>query len=321
MKLLQLSIFRKLLSVFIVLSFIFITTHPFVQAQVTSPAVSSTSTTLIPPSFELFADPGETLTEKIEVRNEGSNPLIYNVGKKNFEAVGDSGIVQLVSGNQGNTYSLSQWITPSVNSLNIAPHQSQDLTFTINVPQNAEPGGHYGAVSVESIPSNIPGAANIGTTQVSLILLRVSGNVTEKASVQSFSSPSYLEYGPVTLRLIIANTGNVHIAPTGTIVITDTFGNKVEEIPLTSRNVLPGASRIMDTVWNQTNLIGRFKATLVANYGESHQTLVAQVYFSVFPKSLILITGISIVILVLLVGFIIAGRRRILKAIKVITQG
>lgn len=285
-------------------------------------AQQATTTTLIPPSFELFANPGDSLSEALRIRNEGTTPITYNTSSLNFEADGDSGQVQLTTGETSKSFSLASWITPSIRFIVIPGHTERSIPFIIKVPQNAEPGGHYGALQIATASGgNVSGGASVAAGQVSLILLRVSGNVSEKAIVKSFTVAPYSEYGPVKTILDVKNEGAVHIKPTGTIVISDLFGAKVAEFPLDGKNALPGALRKMETTWSEKNPIGRFKAQLVAQYGEKHEPLIAETYFIVFPKPLAIGIGVTMIILVILIAFLIAGRKRIAKAFRVIAQG
>jgi hypothetical protein len=41
---------------------------------------------------------------------------------------------------------IANWITTDTNSFTIPSEGSQNVNFTINIPANATPGGHYGAV-------------------------------------------------------------------------------------------------------------------------------------------------------------------------------
>ncbi len=308
------TVIRALVSFSLFVSLIPLTSS--VHAQ-----VSSGGTTIVPPTFELFANPGDSLSEKISIRNETGSEEVYNISAADFEASGDNGEVQLVKGDSSRSFSLASWINADQTSVDIPAHREGTISFIINVPNNAEPGGHYGAIQIQSGAGNTPGAANVSAGQVSLVLLRVSGNVTEKASIVGFSAPGYSEYGPVPLTLKVQNAGNAHIKPSGTIIITDMFGAKVDEIQLNGSNVLPNAARNMVTYWTNKNPIGRFTATLVATYGEKHEALLASTTFTVIPKPLVIGVSIAIVSLIIIILLVISGRKRIAKALKVIAQG
>lgn len=278
--------------------------------------------TIIPPSFELYANPGDSLTDKLRVRNDSGVETKYSILVEDFKAVGEEGGVGLVDDPQSNTtYSLAKWVEPEPKSFTIGSGQEKQINFNINVPKNAEPGGHYGSILVkigdEGQVAN--SGASVSSRVGSLILLRVSGNVNEDASVSSFKSDKgYYEKAPVSLALRVKNTGNNHIKPKGTIVITNIFGQKVDQIDLTGKNVLPGAIRKMNTEWKPKGLLAnRYTATLVATYGQNDgQSLSGATSFIVFPKYLI---AICVIVLIIILAMI-SGRKKLKKALHNLTK-
>jgi P pilus assembly chaperone PapD len=51
--------------------------------------------TIIPPKFELFANPGDQLTESLRVRNESVSPITYQILVEDFSTSGEEGQVIL----------------------------------------------------------------------------------------------------------------------------------------------------------------------------------------------------------------------------------
>jgi hypothetical protein len=249
------------------------------------------TTTIIPPRFDLFGNPGDTVKEKLKVRNDSTTPSTYSVQVDNFTAQGEEGGVALLDTADGNntTYALAQWITTEPTNFSLAAGEERVVDITVKIPASGEPGGHYASVLVNRGGATAAGGSvSVASRVGSLVLLRVSGAVTEKAHVSTFAAEeSFAQYSPVNFDLRTVNDGNVHIAPKGTIVITNMFGKKVKEIPLTNANVLPGATRLVKTTWDDKGLIGRYTATLVATYGQQNQTLTASTSFIVFPLYLL----------------------------------
>lgn len=279
--------------------------------------------TIIPPSFELYANPGENISDKIRVRNDSGSEVSYQVLVEDFKAVGEEGSVDLIDDTQPNTtYSLAKWVIPEPRSFTLAANQEKEIPFSINVPKDAEPGGHYCSVLFQiggGDPKAAGGGASVASRVGSLILLRVSGNVKEDASVESFSTAQkYYEKGKVNFDLRVKDNGNNHIKPKGTIVITNIFGQKVAEVQLNGLNALPGAIRKMSTEWNPKNtfLASRYTATLVATYGQQNKSLSATTSFIVFPKYLIYIIA---VVLLVIIGLVV-GRKRIRQALHKLTK-
>ncbi|KKR17864.1 MAG: hypothetical protein UU65_C0004G0087 [candidate division CPR2 bacterium GW2011_GWC1_41_48] len=277
--------------------------------------------TVVPPNFELYANPGEGITEKLRVKNESSVQSTFQIVVEDFKAQGEDGGVELVDKEQSNsTFSLAKWIEPDVKTLTLGPGEEKALNFRVNVPKDAEPGGHYASILV-----SMGGDGNLNTSGASvasrigsLVLLRVSGNVKEETTVESFTAPKYSEKAPVNFGLRVKNAGNNHVRPKGTIVITDIFGRKVAEVPLNGLNVLPNNTiRKMDTEWKHDGLLAnRYTATLVATYGQQNKPLSASVSFIVFPKPLAAATAVGIVVL----GLVVVKRDKVKKILHNLTK-
>jgi hypothetical protein len=282
---------------------------------------TSKGLTVIPPKFELFANPGDTVTEKVRLRNESDFPVTYNVITEDFTSSGEEGAVALEDQTSTNTnYVLANWITPELKDISLQPKEESTFNFKIDVPKDAEPGGHYASILFSSGGETQPGAASVTSRIGSLILLRISGNVKETAAIETFEAPNYSQKGPVVFTLRMKNDGNVHIRPKGTIIITNLLNQKVAEIPLAGANVLPGAVRKMDTSWDQTNPLGVFTATLVATYGQQNLPLTSAIRFTVIsPLAAILIT-LAIVAAIVFLITLITGRHRFKKALKALTD-
>lgn len=283
-------------------------------------AATTGSITIAPISFELYANPGESLTEKIRVRNDSGADNTYQILVEDFKAVGEEGSVDLMDDQSNTTYSLAKWVVPEPKNISVKNGAEKEISFTINVPKDAEPGGHYASVLAEMGASGaqVQSGATVASKVGSLILLRVAGNVKENANIESFKANKYYyEKSPVSFELRVKDNGNNHINPTGTILITNLFGQKVAEIPLNGKNVLPGAIRKMDTDWSFSKLLAnRYTATLVANYGQQNQTLSATTTFIVFPKPF----AIALLIVVILIVLAILNKKKFKRFLHKLTK-
>ncbi len=286
------------------------------KAQTTSQRTIS----VIPPSFELLANPGDGISDKIRVRNDSQEETAYEIMVEDFKAIGEEGQVDLIDDTQSNTtYSLAKWVTPSPASFTLPAGGETEVSFSINVPKDAEPGGHYCSILVKmGGNTKVEGGASVASRVGSLILLRVSGNVKEEANIETFDTDkNYYEKSPVNFGLRVKNTGNNHIRPQGTLVITNLFGQKITELPLNGLNVLPDAVRKMDTRWEfSAFLANRYTATLVATYGQQNKPLSASTSFYIFPKYVGYIAGGVLLIIVLMI----VGRKRVKKLIHNLTK-
>lgn len=259
-----------------------------------------------PPVIELTADPGQTITTHIRVRNVTQGILIAKGKADDFGAGSDeSGQPKLLLDETGATrYSLKYWVQ-GVPDMQLAPQELKDATITIAVPRNAEPGGHFGVIRFTAVPPDLQGtgvalSASVGT----LVLLRVSGAVTEKLSVEQFATmrgenpTSFFENGPVNFLVRIKNEGTVHDAPKGSVTVYNLFGRKEASVAVNPNggNVLPDSIRRFEQNLPGTHWFGHYTAKLSLAYA-GNQTLTASAGFWVIPWRLVLVVIAALVVL------------------------
>ncbi len=279
---------------------------------------SSVALTITPPLSKINMEPGESLATAIKVVNNNAFPVTIYAKTVDFADNGSGGVKFLDDGNLPNTPEnqsiyLSQWITLSQDSQTLQPFQTATFSFSIDVPLNAQPGGHYAAILVGTNP---PGETAKGTEikvssyLSSLILARVAGAIVEKGAIREFTFTNRVyQGGEGNFRVRFDNLGNVHLAPTGDIKIFDMFGKQKGEIPVNEAsefgNVLPKSERTWDNLkWSGDDffLINRYRAELSLSYGdEAKQTEFATFFFWGFNWRLLAIIGAALLILLVLI--------------------
>lgn len=275
-----------------------------------------------PLTFELTANPGDTLINKLRIYNLSGSTIAIKMEKEDFTAVGETGEVR-VSPTESETYSLARWITISPESFTLKPNEQKFVDFTINVPQNAEPGGKYGSVLASTAgiigPDQEISGAFITQKLGALVLLTISGEVVENLEVKEFSAPSFLEYGPVPFTIRFENKGTIHLRPRGFITITDWRGKKVTDIEFPQQNIIPGAIRKISAEWDKKWLFGRYTATLVGLYGTTNTPISPLVIvFWGFPWRIVL--GIALGLLLIIIYFT-KTRKRWRMALRILMKG
>lgn len=277
-------------------------------------AADQTTISISPLTFDLSANPGDTVTNEFLVRNSGAEDAVISAEAQDFVAAGEAGEVNLTD--TKTTYSLASWIEMDSSQFVLKGGQQQRIKFVVRVPFNAEPGGHYASVFAHLSPTlgNATSGSGVGQKIGALVLLRVGGNAKEAANVATFdTSKGIYQKGPVEFDLRIENTGSVHIKPAGIIAVTDIFGKKVADVTVDQNRVLPGAIRKMTATWSKTPLMGKFTATLLTYYGTDNKQLSAATTFWIIPWTLIII-WLSVIMVVAIALWL--GRARIKSAIK-----
>lgn len=272
-----------------------------------------------PLTFEITANPGDKVENYLKVYNPSPDSVVQiEMTVEDIAPTGEYGHV-IVEAAGTETYSLAKWINVEPKEFSLAPKEEKIIKFLISVPENAEPGGHYGTIIAGAKVVVGPGAtgAAIIPRIGSVVLLTVPGAIEEKLVVKDFRVPSlYFDHGPIPFSISFENTGTVHVRPVALVTITDLRGKKVAELKLPQNNVLPKAVRKFDVSWNKKWLLGiKYVATLSGTYGAGNIPFNPVVItFWAFPWKLAL--GILIFVILLILS-----RRRWLAALRVLIKG
>jgi hypothetical protein len=260
-----------------------------------------------PPLIDISTDPGKTVTFNIRLRNITKSVLIATPQINDFVAEGEQGQPKLLLNEtpaQPSPYSIKGWVGP-LTDLRLVPQEVKTEVVTLNVPTDASPGGHYGVVRFTAVPPELEGTGvSLSASIGSLVLVRVSGNVVDKASFADFYTSqngkkrSFFEHGPITFIERLKNDGNVHFKPTGTVRVTNLFGGEVAVLSINDKggNVLPASIRRFEQKLDHKRLFGRYKAEAVVQY--SGKSLSQSISFWVIPYKLIAIILGTLLILI-----------------------
>jgi len=286
-----------------------------------------------PPVMEIDIVPGNSIERTIEVGNETDQEKFYTIGIKKFEMVGEEGYQKFLSIEEGDNFGVTSWIKYEENNIVVPPKESRKFMFIIDVPEDADPGGHYASIyfSAGQLTEEDANDSMVGVeAQIhSLILVRVAGDVIEKAEIESFEirdGKTSINRLPVALVWKLKNSGNVHIRAQGNIEIKDTFGRRMELIDANPKNyrALPEATRKIETWWGDmlsvdggdgssnffqeakkefSNFaIGKYSAKLDITYGEGNKNFLSkEISFWIIPWRVLLFALIALIALVVMI--------------------
>lgn len=270
-----------------------------VQAQSEISQTLSVSPTL----FQMTATPEQTWRSEIRVINVNNYDITVFPQVVNFAPKGESGQGDFlpVFSSETDGQTLAEWIDLSVDGVLIPKQQTVTIPFTISVPKEAAPGGHYAAILIGTKPSTAPGSESMVQTAqfvTSLFFVRVAGDVVEAGSVREFRTTQTLYQKPdIAFEVRFENLGNVHLQPQGEIKIVNMWGQERGIIPINHQthfgNVLPNSIRKFNFSWKSEETsfdIGRYKAVVTLGYGDNAKNFVtSSAYFWIVPYKQILI--------------------------------
>jgi len=279
-----------------------------------------------PSLIELEGTQEELLESSITIINADSADQTYYLDTIMFTANDETGSPQFISKDQ--EYSgLATWIEFSSDVVTVPAGSKGEVPFEVFVPDTADAGGYYAAITVSNAPEDVvaTNGAIIEAKTAVLILLSIEGDTTVAAELLDFTQTEFASRSLVegTYQYRIQNQGDVHILPTGSILLKDMFGRTLASVDANQAEgrVLPGTTRTynveiessaqgwLETIsaQMQSMAIGPISAVLSLEYGEE-QTLNAQIdTFWIIPWQL-LSTLIGILVLLMLAYRV--GRRK-----------
>lgn len=278
----------------------------------------SQALTVTPPLFQISIEPGSVWQSSIKVANSNEFPLTVYAQVVNFAAEGEGGKGKFIpvlnkSESQG---TFAEWIEISEGPHVIPEGQTGDISFFVDVPHDAAPGGHFAAILIETKPPDDTNAEvfSVGTSQAvaSLFFARVEGDVIESADIREFSvTERIVEIPDAEFSLRFENKGNVHVQPRGNIVIKNMWGTERGVIPVNNKthygNVLPGTIRDFRFTWKGEQSvadIGRYSAEAMLTYGDDDiKSATSVTYFWVVPLKATVIVLTTLISLIWFITF------------------
>jgi len=265
--------------------------------------------TLGPGKAEFWLDPGEEATKMIYVTSRLGKPMKFRVEVEDFRGSETGEFASTLLGDERGPYSLKDYLRPEVYEFTLNHGQKINLPIKVSIPQNAEPGGLYGAVIITTVPEetktgeviDAQGQIQFISRVASLFFVRVNGNVLEEGGLEDFStlnSKSIYSSGSVPFTILYRNTGNVHLVPYGVIEIKNIWGKKIEEIEIDPYFIMPRSLRTRESKWERPTSLGMYTAHLSLNRGYQDIVDEAKLSFWILPWKII---SASLLILVSLI--------------------
>ncbi len=277
--------------------------------------------TLSPVRLELTADPGQSINGTFELYNdEGASKTFYS-SFENFEAQGESGTPHFTPGTEG----LATWLE-APRQVTLAAAERKMLHFSVAVPKDADPGGHFAAIFWTASPPPAPGSGQValGAKVGILVLLNVTGSVKEVDGLLGFGTTTGQKFFtalPVNFYYRFHNGGGDRVQPLGQIEVTNMFGGTAVRLDANpgQGNVLPNSVRRFEVAWSASHpaaggsgffaavsrewhnfAFGWYTAHLNLSYGTRGETVSSAYNLFLIPWQLLLVALIVLLSLTVL---------------------
>lgn len=241
--------------------------------------VDSLGMSVSPQIFEMDVFPGEIYNKKIKLGNSSEVAMPVTVRITDFTAAEESGEMLLDEFSQDPSFSSHKWFNVENPDFILEPKEKRHIDFSIKIPEDAEPGGHYSVMLFEprlpsfyfkeGQPRAIPVVGvlflfSVKTLslepmetekQVEIVefgipkeqrlqnlenMLASVGNIVSEAIA---SDISIVEKTPSDFILRIKNNDIFHHKISGKLLIYNFLGKKIGETDIRRTTILPGKVR------------------------------------------------------------------------------
>lgn len=271
------------------------------------------SLSIYPPIIEVDTTPPSSPTVPITIQNNNSEDVELEIVLTPFKTDGVTGSVILdpaimQTGFYPYYKQRIQFLLDGkkTNSIKLEALESKEIILNINLEKGDPPGDYYYSISFIS-QTNQPRETSISQLPAGIatnLILSIGPREEARGGITEFTTSKFKSKGPIEFKLLIHNASKHVINPTGTITITNMFGQKVGSIPLLPQYILAGSDRQLisekhasgearlkykdlDTnprvIWEENFLLGWYKADASVKLADNGRTITSSTYFIAFP--------------------------------------
>ena len=197
-------------------------------------------------NFTYDAAPGALIEDAMIVVNTGTVALPLTVYAADAFTAPSGEIDVLVDGTP--SADSGTWVSVSPATLDLAPGQSAEVTFTVSVPLDARPGDHAAGIVTSLVSQDASQSLSVDRRLGTRINVRVAGDLAPAAvvsGVEAGYTPSWnpLVPGTLTVTYSVQNSGNTRITGQETIAASGPVGLfGIAAPPTQLSEVIPGST-------------------------------------------------------------------------------
>lgn len=255
------------------------------------------SITISPTIKRYEVEPGELIQDKLTVLNDGNVPYDFSLYAEPYSVIGRDYQQSYDAGRpRADAY---KWIEFGSSNMSAAVRQTIEMPFSIRIPEDATPGGHYGIIFAETQPDNNrdQGAGVLRKKRIGLtVLITVKGDVRLDGGPAAISIDRRQSVRPLLAKVEVRNTGNTDFLAKTEMRVSNILGNTVHR---SSRDnyIFPDTTRELDMKWQDPNWLGVYQVYIRSSANgkmleKSQYVVMAPLWFIVMA---IVLFGIGII--------------------------
>ena len=245
-------------------------------------------------------EPGTVLNDAFFVFNRGTAQVDISVTVAPFDK-SDFGNVN-ENRPRVDRSQLARWTSvDGADKFTMEPGSKREIAYTINVPQDFPAGGQYAQIIVVAKASDPAGSGVSGEYGLGFkIYARTTGGDTrDSAKLIAHEVPRFYFKGPIGATAKIENTGNIDVAVSMKLKVTDIFFKNREAYNNDTDEffILPETTRAQTNQWAGAPMLGLFRVESTVSFlGENYDRAEVVLIFPLFLLIVILVIMILIVV-------------------------
>ena len=242
--------------------------------------------TLMPMSQKISLKPGEVYEGSVKVINPSyaTEDFEYKAEVTPYGVVGQEYTADLLS--ESDRTQIAKWVKIQNPTGSIKPNGSEEIKFTITVPENVPAGGQYATIAISSNKkaSEADGVSVQNVFEMaSIIYADIAGETVHDGEVLENNVPGFVLSNPVKISALLNNNGNVHETATFTIQVSDVFTGRVilptdENSGVYSEYIMPETTRFTEREVSDLPALGIVKINQTINYNGQVSTVEKNVF-------------------------------------------
>lgn len=221
--------------------------------------------TVTPLRTELNIAPGTSETKSLSITNTNTTPITVYMTVEEFSVIDEQYDYAFDVETQ-----LSKWVTFNPNKIELAVGQTKEVSYTVGVPFDAEPGGRYISMFASTDTSTSGEGAQSIQRVGSLLYITVLGDISRSGTLISLNSPWFIT-GPADWSAQLANTGTTHYRSQYSVSVQNVFGGTEAGSSQGDALVLPSTVRAITGEIPTPKAPGIYKVIYKISLGDSSE--------------------------------------------------
>jgi hypothetical protein len=269
-----------------------------ITTSAATPTGSEDSLGVSPVKKKYAFDAGKSSKDSITVINAGDTTLTLKMSVEPYSVKGETYESDFLTVRKNTD--LKSWVSFEKSKFILKGGESMTVPYSITVPANAIPGGHYGAIFAETVlDKSSPENAALGRNKRvgTLIYATVNGEYEMGGKSLGIRTPGLQFKAPLKSELTVENTGNSDFTAETVFAVSDILGNR-KHTAINEFELLPQTIRKIPLQWDKSPGFGFYKVTVSAKFLDQKTSKTSYVLLAPLAYYMIFVVALLIAVIV-----------------------